>query len=76
MKHLPFITIFEKKAIFINEGNPIKLFNDNYIFRIKVKKIYINSVGTKKGHYFFYWLLILQIWIWVLKRILLKFTKF
>lgn len=54
MKHLPFITIFEKKAIFINEGNPIKLFNDNYIFSNKSKKlIYINSVRTKKDTIFF-----------------------
>jgi hypothetical protein len=54
MKHLPFITIFEKKAIFINEGNPIKLFKDNYIFSNKSKKlIYINSVKTKKDTIFF-----------------------
>ncbi len=49
LKHLPFITIFEKKAIFLNEGNPIKLFKDNYIFWSECKKlIYINSVFSNK----------------------------
>ncbi len=45
LKHLPFITISENGDIFVNEGSPMKLFDNIFIFSNSSKKlIYINKV--------------------------------
>lgn len=45
LKHLQIITISRDGDIFVNEGNPIKLFDNIFIFSNSSKKlIYINKV--------------------------------
>lgn len=49
LKQLPFITVSEKGDIFVNEGSPIKLFDNLFIFSNSSKKlVYINKVIAKK----------------------------